>query len=950
MPPKSSSKSPKGTVKPRTPATSLRGSGTSTTANPFGALNDESVAADDGHVDKKEGEEHDHSEDDEQQVFFGSVVESEANALLDRIESMHGHSSGDPYFPLSVRQDFVELCSGLDENGYNDDDKSAVAEMLKAGVSLQSLKDTLPALGKPSSSSGLSQKSQPGESHSHQAKVQAIRSAAVPSVEEVRSIFKCCVTGNGQTATQAFLPQLNKEFKDVLASFPSHVGLHAQRFPPIEALYESFTASGVLALAISVNPTASLRFAFKDSGSVAVSEPVVNTTRGAAQENDSTDIEKLLLKSEAHGVSGAASKAQLASITANRRLSLFFTESNDIRMNGNSLDLACSSLYTQIQDRFTLPVKYIEGMLLLNELVLLLMRFLKVVFKAFPLLFVGLEQKFDDALKVASQVSRHPRSQVNLFESLLQHTYDISCTRLLPYIAQQLMLRLQPHGYQIGSFNAVRDIYSITVNGSSPVFAQLVAFTKQVNVATANTPIPKDLPPDTQCHPALLPQCMFELFVTQLGQYRSSVKLDASTKLALEEIFKSIASGVISSLEQLRAVIEDHSQRGLFPIVDSKKIPGSSVALISQASSGNPSVPRGAPPGTCVQFWSKESCRFGDGCRYNHVSKNSNGSSIDSSVDTSKGKSPSADATSKSVKPSVKPSSFPPALSKAQATLMEEYQSKMSTLQGYLRGAKSSPLFGFKHLKIGSCLRFVRVPGKDASGEFWDTFSLVDECELPEFDEIVDLVRDVRRLHVSLKPSLLSAKDIPFPSFPQTILPPSLQIRSGVRGNSHASANGKGKGHGYGHGKGSNYDWSSPPNPQTRRGHGGNSFLSAAEEWQAWNAAQQPPPPQYSPYGPPHQPPQAQFSPYGPSQQPLPYDPELPAGAMASHQAMHMFLGQPSTSRPLSSSGGSVSSMQHRGSAASSQAQTVESSSQSFWASGPKPHGGGNGKGRDFRN
>ena len=204
MPPKSSSKSPKGTVKPRTPVTSLRGSGTSSTANPFGALNDESVAAADSRVDNKEGEEHDDSEDDEQQVFFGSVVESDANALLDRIESMYGHSSENPYFSPSVRQDFVELYPGLNDNGYNDDDKSAVVEMLMAGVSLQSLKDTLPALGKSSSGSGLSQKYQLGESPSHQAKVQAIRGAVVPSVEEVRSIFKDCVTGNGQTPTQTF--------------------------------------------------------------------------------------------------------------------------------------------------------------------------------------------------------------------------------------------------------------------------------------------------------------------------------------------------------------------------------------------------------------------------------------------------------------------------------------------------------------------------------------------------------------------------------------------------------------------------------------------------------------------------------------------------------------------------------------------------------------------------
>ena len=103
----------------------------------------------------------------------------------------------------------------------------------------------------------------------------------------------------------------------------------------------------------------------------------------------------------------------------------------------------------------------------------------------------------------------------------------------------------------------------------------------------------------------------------------------------------------------------------------------------------------------------------------------------------------------------------------------------------------------------------------------------MDGCKLPEFAEIADLVKDVRRLHISLNPFLLSAKEIPFPSYPQIIMPPSLQFRSpnfdhgskgsGGRGYGHASAYGKGKGHGYGYGKGSSYDWSSPPNPQAQR-------------------------------------------------------------------------------------------------------------------------------------
>ena len=929
MPPKRSSKSPKGMAKPRTPVTSSRGSGTSPAADPA-----------EGYVKNIEDEEREASEDDEPQVFFEGSVERDANAFLNRVELLNGHSSGDPYFSPSVRKDFVEMYSGLNDHGYNQEDQSAVAELLRAGVSLQNLKDTLPALGRSSGSSGLSQKSQPGESPSHLAKVQAIRGAAVPSIEDVRSIFKGCVTGNGQKATQAFFPQLTKEFRAVMESLPGHVGFHSQNLPNFDALHEYLTASGLLALLSAVNPLASLPFAFKDPGTETVSEPVEDTTQGGAQETDSNDIEKLLLKSETHGTSGAASKAQLASIINNRRLSVFFTDPIDISMTKN-VEVACSCLYTQIQDRFTLPVKYVEGMLLLNELAFLLMRFLKVVFKAFPLLFVGLEQKCDGALKVASQVSRHPRSQVNLFESLLQTTYDIACTRILPYIAQQLMLRLQPHGYQIGSFNAVRDIYCFTVNGSSPVFAQLVAFIKQVNAATATTPIPKDPSLVTSCHPALLPRCMFDFFVTQLGQYSSSVKLDASTKLALEDIFKSVASGDISTLDQLLLVIEDHSQRGLFPIVDSKNTSGASVALISQASSGNQSLPKGAPPGSCIPFWSRGSCRFGDGCRYDHVSKDTKGSS---SVDTSKGKFPPADAPSKSAKSSVKPSSsFPPALSNAQAARMEEFQDKMSTIHGLLRGAKVSPSSAFKSLKIGNYLRHIRVPGKDASGGSWDTFCPLEGCDLPNFAEIADLVKDVRRLLVSLQPSLLYAKELPFPNYPQTIMPPSLQCRggsnfdhrskgSGGRGYVHASTYSKGKGHGKGYGKEyyNDSDWRSPQTHQAQRGHGGNSFHSAAEDWQAWNESHHPPP---------------HSSPYNPPQRSLPYDHE---DAMASHNAMQMFLGQPSTARSLSSSGGSVSSMQHRGSPASSQTQTDESSSQSFWASGPKPHGGGNGKGKGY--
>ena len=87
------------------------------------------MAAVDGHVDNREDEEHDDSEDDEQQIFFEGVVESDANALLDRVESLNGHSSEDPYFPPSVRQDFVEIYSGLDDNGYRVDSIQVISTL-----------------------------------------------------------------------------------------------------------------------------------------------------------------------------------------------------------------------------------------------------------------------------------------------------------------------------------------------------------------------------------------------------------------------------------------------------------------------------------------------------------------------------------------------------------------------------------------------------------------------------------------------------------------------------------------------------------------------------------------------------------------------------------------------------------------------------------------------------
>ena len=93
MPPKRSSKSPKGMAKPRTPVTSSRGSGTSPAADPA-----------EGYVKNIEDEERKASEDDEPQVFFEGSVERDANAFLDRVEDEWSLIGESLFFAFSAQR------------------------------------------------------------------------------------------------------------------------------------------------------------------------------------------------------------------------------------------------------------------------------------------------------------------------------------------------------------------------------------------------------------------------------------------------------------------------------------------------------------------------------------------------------------------------------------------------------------------------------------------------------------------------------------------------------------------------------------------------------------------------------------------------------------------------------------------------------------------------------
>ena len=97
----------------------------------------------------------DHKDNDEQEseVSFGSINESEANDFLDRIEIMyekqHGSSpSGASHISKEARESFVEMYPRLRITNYDDEALVAVADLLILGVNKVSLMQQLPALSK----------------------------------------------------------------------------------------------------------------------------------------------------------------------------------------------------------------------------------------------------------------------------------------------------------------------------------------------------------------------------------------------------------------------------------------------------------------------------------------------------------------------------------------------------------------------------------------------------------------------------------------------------------------------------------------------------------------------------------------------------------------------------------------------------------------------------------
>ena len=142
-----------------------------------------------------------------------------------------------------------------------------------------------------------------------------------------------------------------------------------------------------------------------------------------------TGFETLLASMQGKS-SKKASIAKVCSITGGLNRSLYFTEEFAHKIPTELLKTASIALLSAIRNRLMVPTKFIESMVILNELVLLFLKIFKVVFKAYPLIFIGLEEKLDEALAVASQVYATSSSYVPIFELRAQFGMDVSSLRL----------------------------------------------------------------------------------------------------------------------------------------------------------------------------------------------------------------------------------------------------------------------------------------------------------------------------------------------------------------------------------------------------------------------------------------------------------------------------------------------------------------------------------------
>jgi len=472
-------------------------------------------------------------EEQESEVSFGSINEHEANEFLNRIETMyekqHGPlPDGASYISLEAREAFIDMYSRLRITNYDDEALAAVADLLMLGVKKESLMQQLPALSKGIISATDAVRFSATENAAVQSKIKSIREAAIPSVEEIKQQLKLQVSDNGQSARQGFSAELNVAVQSLLGSISSHVGLKPHNCPSMDML-KNLTSTGIVTLLLNMNPLGSASMAFSlpptlQSGGAhstgeksGYDEPI--TSLQTSLQEDQTGFESVVASMQGKS-SKYSSMEKVVSLTGGLNSSLYFNEKFPHSISQDLLKTTSISFLSAIRPRLMVPTKFIESMIILNELVLLLLKFFKVVFKAFPALFIGLADKLDEALSVASHIFGNSRSYVQIYELHAQLGIDVAALRFLPYMAQEITKATSSSGTSSGgSYTLVAKVYSLKLQREVSLHEQIIKQVKLVNKAIEFTPIPKGMPQSTAVHPALDDCCTFSILVSALVEY-----------------------------------------------------------------------------------------------------------------------------------------------------------------------------------------------------------------------------------------------------------------------------------------------------------------------------------------------------------------------------------------------------------------------------------------------
>lgn len=684
---------------------------------------------------------------DEINVNFGSVYEGDCENILSQFNAENEPIKVSP----AVRESFMSMYPELIRSNYQQDELKALVALLAKGVPEEFLRSILPKL-KPKDEEGS--RLWGSELTVTDAKVKAIRETTLPFPEDFKHL-KSYVSGT--MVNQGFMKEINRLWRQTISNIPAHVGVNMTNMPAIQD-WDRYTASGFGAILVGANSLASVPMVFNDSAKISSMEFVGEKLSSGATEIDLTCVESMIESGQANFDSDDSSLRKLAAITGHKNKSLFFTQDQGI--NGSSIQDHVHMFVSLIRNRMVLPVKYIQNMHVVSEIAQLFIRFMFVVIKTCPSIFIGTEDKIHKGLAVIACIFKHPNDYFNVFEMVTCQLFEVCFIRMIPFVQSLLMKVVQ--GVSCAppkTGHAIADVYKSKFISGRSLLSQIQSFMETVREARTNTLLPKQLKGET-VHPALKEECMVQLLESMLSELLIETK-NVVDVLALQRILFILGESSDQTMESMKRLIESEATKN-------GVLSGSlSPSLDFAASYGTISQVNHKATKPCRLF-NKGSCTHGDQCPFSH-DKSSTGDSNTSSQTQ--------------------------LMTREQIAAVKNHFATMNEIQANVRGALSISHFAQQHphSRLGNLFSYTRItvygPGrKDQNmleGFIFKRHEDGSPISLPfEILEIKDRVstayfEETAGHSLALPCVCGKVKDVPFPINPLCVVPKSVQDQSG---------------------------------------------------------------------------------------------------------------------------------------------------------------------------